>query len=93
MVALLNLSSWCLMMVEWLFLVVPWDCLRLVIVVFPDHTHLLFIKLWPRLHMPFTVGGTLNSNKQTNKQNKKKYHHVLRNNKYRNGLWVNHIES
>ena len=29
-------------MVEWLFLAVPWDCLRFVIVVFPDHTHLLF---------------------------------------------------
>ena len=29
-------------MVEWLFLAVPWGCLRLVIVVFPDHTHLLF---------------------------------------------------
>ena len=42
LVALLNLSSWCPLMVEWLFLVVPWDCLRFVIVVFPDHTHLLF---------------------------------------------------
>ena len=41
LVALLNLSSWCLVMVEWLFLVVPWGCLRFVIVVFPDHTHLL----------------------------------------------------
>ena len=29
-------------MVEWLFLVVPWGCLRFVIVVFPNHTHLLF---------------------------------------------------
>ena len=26
----------------WLFLAVPWVCLQLVIVVFPDHTHLLF---------------------------------------------------
>ena len=42
LVALLNLSSRCLMMVEWLFLAVPWGCLRFVIVVFPDHTHLLF---------------------------------------------------
>ena len=42
LVALLNLSSWCFMMVEWLFLAVQWDCLRFVIVVFPDHTHLLF---------------------------------------------------
>ena len=42
LVALFNLSSWCLVMVEWLFLAVPWGCLRFVIVVFPDHTHLLF---------------------------------------------------
>ena len=42
LVALLTLSSWCLVMVERLFLAVPWGFLRLVIVVFPDHTHLLF---------------------------------------------------
>ena len=42
MVALLNLSSWCIVMVEPLFLAVPQGCLRFVIVVFPDHTHLLF---------------------------------------------------
>ena len=42
LVALLNLSSWCLVMVEWLFLAVAWGCLRFVIVVFPDHAHLLF---------------------------------------------------
>ena len=42
LVALLNLSSWCLVMVERLFLAVPWGCLRFVIVVFLDHTHLLF---------------------------------------------------
>ena len=41
--ALLSLSSWCLVMVEWLFLAVPWGCLRFVIVVFPYHTHLLFL--------------------------------------------------
>ena len=29
-------------MVGRLFLAVPWGCLRFVIVVFPDHTHLLF---------------------------------------------------
>ena len=39
LVALLNLSSWCLVMVELLFLAVPQGCLRFVIVVFPDHTH------------------------------------------------------
>ena len=42
LVALLNLSSWCLLMVERLFIAVPWGCLWFVIVVFPDHTHLLF---------------------------------------------------
>ena len=42
MIALLNLSSWCLVMVERLFLAVPRGCLQFVIVVFPDHTHLLF---------------------------------------------------
>ena len=44
LVALLYLSSWCLAMVELLFLAVPWGCLRFVTVVFPDHTHLLFFK-------------------------------------------------
>ena len=39
LVALLNFSSWCLVMVEWLFLAVPRGCLQFVIVVFPDHTH------------------------------------------------------
>ena len=43
LIALLNLSSWCLEMVERLFLVVPRGCLQFVIVVFPDHTHLLFL--------------------------------------------------
>ena len=42
LVALLNLSSWCLVMVEWVFIAVPCGCLRFVIVVFPYHTHLLF---------------------------------------------------
>ena len=42
LIALLNLSSWCLVMVEQLFLAVPQGCLQFVIVVFPDHTHLLF---------------------------------------------------
>ena len=46
LVALLNLSSCCLVMVEWLFLAVPRGCLQFVIVVFPDHTHLLlFMRL------------------------------------------------
>ena len=41
LVALLNLSSWCFVMVERLFLAVPGGCLQFVIVVFPDHTHVL----------------------------------------------------
>ena len=41
LVALLSLSCLCLVMVKWLFLVVPWGYLRFVIVVFPDKTHLL----------------------------------------------------
>ena len=43
LIALLNLSSWCLVMVERLFLAVPRGCLQFVIVVFPNHTHLLFL--------------------------------------------------
>ena len=45
LIALLNLSSWCLVMVGRLFLAVPRGCLQFVIVVFPDHTHLLFLLL------------------------------------------------
>ena len=39
LVALLNLSSWCLVMVERLFLAVPRSCQRFVIVVFPEYTN------------------------------------------------------
>ena len=42
LIALLNLFSWCLVMVERLFLAVPQGRLQFVIVVFPDHTHILF---------------------------------------------------
>ena len=42
LIALLGLSSWCLVVVGQLFLSVPQGCLQFVIVVFPDHTHLLF---------------------------------------------------
>ena len=46
LVTLLSLSSWCLVVTDvvWLFLAVPWVCLQFVIVEFPDHTHLLFLK-------------------------------------------------
>ena len=45
LVALHDVSSWCLVMVERLFLAVPRGCLRFVIVVFSDHTHLLFFRI------------------------------------------------
>ena len=43
LVALLSLSSWCLVIVLCLFLAVPWVCLQFVIVVFPDLTRILFL--------------------------------------------------
>ena len=44
LVALLLLSYGCpaTVYVLWLFLMVPWVGLQCVMVVFPDHTHLLF---------------------------------------------------
>ena len=50
LIALLYLSSWCLVMVERHFLQVPRGCLQFVIVVFPDHTHLLFFILESEIH-------------------------------------------
>ena len=41
LVALL-VSSWCLVIVVWLFLAVPWVCMQFLIVVLPDHTHYFF---------------------------------------------------
>ena len=45
LVALLSLSSWCLVIVVWLFLVVQWVCLQFMNLVFPDHTRLLFFRV------------------------------------------------
>ena len=45
LVALLSLSAWCLVIVVWLFLVVPWVCLQFMNLVFPDHTHLLVFRV------------------------------------------------
>ena len=56
LVALLNLSSWCLVMVEGLFLAVPRGCLQFVVVVFPDHTLLLFFKLSLTLRKDCSLG-------------------------------------
>ena len=60
LVALLSLSSWCLVIVVWLFLTVPWVSLHFVIVVFPDHIPLLFLD--GRIHVQcivFIVRGYL----------------------------------
>ena len=50
LVALLCLSPWCPVIVQWLFLTVPRVCLQFVIVVFPDHTH-YFCKIH-RINVP-----------------------------------------
>ena len=42
LIAFLNLSCWCLVMVERPFLAVSRGCLQFVIVVFPDHTLTIF---------------------------------------------------
>ena len=49
LVDLLSLSFWCHVMVVWLLLAVLWVCLRYVIVVFSDHTHLLFLDMSKRV--------------------------------------------
>ena len=67
LVALLNLSSWCLVMVEQLFLAVSRGCLRFVFVVFPDHTHLLFLNLdpwicrWTPYQLRYRAGSSVNT--------------------------------
>ena len=43
LIALLSLSSWCLMIVVLLFLALPWASLQFVVVLFPDHTHVLVL--------------------------------------------------
>ena len=65
LVALLGLSSWCLVIAVWLFLIVPWVSQQFVIVVFLDHTYLLFftveLKLlkqgyqYHKLHRSFAI--------------------------------------
>ena len=43
LVALLSSSTWFLVTVVWLLLAVPWVCLQFVVVVFLDHTYILFV--------------------------------------------------
>ena len=63
LVALFSLSSWCQVIVVCLFFAMPWACLQFVIVVFPDHTHLLFWKY--SLNSPYTKLVSCGSNKLT----------------------------
>ena len=65
-IALLDLSSWCLVMVEQLFLAVPRGCLQFVNVVFPDHTHYFYCTC-KLLELNKLTGQTLVMN--TDKQN------------------------
>ena len=58
LIALLGLSSWCLVMAERLFLAVPRGCLQFVIVVFPDHTHLLFLGAVIKNSVKLYLGGS-----------------------------------
>ena len=53
LVDLLCLSSWCLMIVVWLFLTMQRVCLQFVIVIFPDHTHLFIFKVYGHVFEPF----------------------------------------
>ena len=50
LVVLLSLSSWCLVIVVWLFPAVLCFCLQFVIVDFPGHTHLLILFEYDKSH-------------------------------------------
>ena len=50
LVAFLSLSSCYPVIVELLFPAVPWVCLQVVIMVFPAHTHLLFVQTVTNYH-------------------------------------------
>ena len=53
LVALHGVSSWCIVVVGWLFLEVQWGCLRFIIVVFPEHNHLLFLTFYKKQQVVF----------------------------------------
>ena len=60
LVASLLLSCRCIVTINvmWLFLTVLWVGLQYVIVVFPDHTHLLFGSFYSNLHHTLNIGNT-----------------------------------
>ena len=70
LVALLNLSTWCLVMVEQLFLAVPQGCLQFVIVVLPDHTHLLLFNILRNNELLYNKDAEMKQNVR------KRIHHV-----------------
>ena len=55
LIVLLCLSSWCLVIVVWLFLAVQRGCLQFVIVVFPYHTLTIFEIRFERVSRVFEV--------------------------------------
>ena len=81
LVALLSLTSWCLVIVVWLFLAVPWVCLQSVIVVFPDHIHLLFFVIIVKRR---TIFLTVCKNKNT---------HELHENDFDLGIFLDLVEA
>ena len=61
LITLLGFSSRCLVIVVWIFLAVPWVCLRFVIGVFADHTILVEFTIGSKKHNNMTL-----SKKQVN---------------------------
>ena len=56
---LLCLSSWCLGIVVWLFVTIPRVCLQFVILVFPDHSHLLVLMVCLETLLPVSLKALL----------------------------------
>ena len=55
LVALLSLSSWCLMIVVWLFPAVSWVCVHFVIVLFPRSYSLTISEYMHAKNMSFVL--------------------------------------
>ena len=63
LVALLCLSSWCLLIVVWFFLTLPRVCQQLLSVVSPNQTHLLFLAYFLRSKFLISIFLGLQGNK------------------------------
>ena len=68
LVALLSLSFWCLVIVVWLFPMMPWVCLQFVMVLFPDHTHYfgVHVQRMLKLRNVYTLAKILNKSVKGN---------------------------